>query len=144
MLPQTLVGGTILNSSALTKPFPTPAYPLIYYAGEATWNQASAPKAKSVTGGGVMDGNNKNGQCYCWPYSLGPFSCCGSGVPIPPWQLATMQATAAVNGGSTAWRNFPDVAMLAANIEISTRAWRPHRAVAALARPPRSGRASSR
>jgi len=65
-----------------------------------------------------MDGNNHNGQCYCWPYSLGPFSCCGSGVKIPSWQIATMQATAAANGGSTTWRNFPDVAMLAANIEI--------------------------
>jgi hypothetical protein len=52
--------------------------------------------------------------CYCWPY---PY-CCGSGVPIPGYQLAIMQASAADNGGSITWRNYPDVAMVAANLEI--------------------------
>jgi hypothetical protein len=65
-----------------------------------------------------MNGDNKNGNCYCWPYSLGPFSCCGSGVAIPDWQVGIMAISAGANGGSTVWRNYPDVAMLANNIEI--------------------------
>jgi len=111
---QTLVGGTILSTNKLSAPFPAPAYPNPYYAFENTWNQASAPKQKNVTGGGIMDGNNENGQCYCWPYSV----CCGSGVGIPDWQIGIMAISAASNGGSTEWRNYPDVALLAANIEI--------------------------
>jgi hypothetical protein len=81
-----------------------------------------------------MDGNNKNGNCYCWPYSLGPFSCCGSGVAIPDWQVGIMAITAAENAGSTIWRNYPDVAMVAA---IFTMAARP--AGSAPAPPHRSG-----
>ena len=115
MLSQTLVGGTFLGTAAITAP---PAYPNPYYTGETTWNQATAPKQQAVTSGGVMDGNNKNGNCYCWPYSLGPFSCCGSGVAIPDWQVGIMALSAGANGGSTTWRNYPDVAMVAANIEI--------------------------
>lgn len=76
------------------------------------------PQQPAVTGGGVMDGNNKNGNCYCWPYSLGPFSCCGSGVGIPDWQKGVMALSVGANGGSTTWRNYPDVAMVASNIEI--------------------------
>jgi Pro-kumamolisin, activation domain/Subtilase family len=115
---QTLVGGTILATNSLSNPFPTPAYPNPYYAGESTWNQTPAPQQKGVTGGGIMDGNNQNGQCYCWPYSLGPVSCCGSGVLIPDWQVGIMAISAGANGGSVTWRNYPDVAMLAANVEI--------------------------
>jgi len=106
LLSQTLVGGTILNTAA---PGTVP-----YYLSENTWNQASAPQQKAVTGGGIMDGNNYNQQCYCWPWPL----CCGSGVDIPSWQIGIMQTSAAGNGGSTRWRNFPDVAMAATNLEI--------------------------
>jgi Pro-kumamolisin, activation domain/Subtilase family len=106
---QTLVGGTFLS----TQPRTGGAYPSNYYAGETTWVGTNFG-----SGGGVMDGNNKNGNCYCWPYNLGPFSCCGSGVSIPDYQRAIMQASAAANGGSTQWRDYPDVAMLAANAEI--------------------------
>ncbi|MGH9430214.1 MAG: S53 family peptidase [Terriglobia bacterium] len=106
---QTLAGGTFLS----TNPVTGGAYPSNYYSGETTWVGNGFG-----TGGGVMDGNNKNGNCYCWPYNLGPFSCCGSGVSIPDYQLATMEGSAAANGGSTEWRNYPDVAMLAANAEV--------------------------
>ncbi len=67
-----------------------------------------------------MDGNNKGGGnifnvpaqgCYCWPQTL----CCGSGVPLPDYQKGVSMAA---NGGSAQWRNYPDVAMLAANAEI--------------------------
>jgi len=114
---QTLVGGTFLGTNAFS-PVPAAVYPTPYYAGETTWHKNVPAQQKGVTGGGIMDGNNKNGQCYCWPYSLGPFSCCGSGVTIPDYQVGLMQVRAGSNGGSTDWRNFPDVAMLADNIEI--------------------------
>ena len=115
---QTLVGGTILNTNA-----PATPYPANYYIGEGTWNQATAPRQQGVTSGGIMDGNNKLGSsfptistpgCYCWPY---PF-CCGSGVPIPSYQLGIMQQTSTTNKGSTQWRNYPDVAMIAQNLDI--------------------------
>ena len=118
MLPQTLVGGTFLNTNPLVAPWPNPVYPAAYYAGEATWNGGQPPKSKDVTGGGIMNGQNHNGNCFCWPYSLGPFSCCGSGVGIPDWQLGLMQLSSAANSGSTTWRNYPDVALLASNIEV--------------------------
>jgi hypothetical protein len=102
---QTLVGGTRLS----TNPLSGGAYPANYYAGETTWVGSNFG-----TGGGVMDGNNKNGNCYCWPHDL----CCGSGVAIPDYQRAIMQATAAANGGSTQWRDYPDVSMLADDAEI--------------------------
>ena len=111
---QTLVGGTILaTNNVLTGP-PNPTYPADYYAGETTWNQNPPPQGNGVTGGGIMDGNNLNGLCVCWPW---PY-CCAGGVQIPGYQVAIMQATAADNGGSQTWRNYPDVAMAAQNIEI--------------------------
>ena len=117
---QTLVGGTFLNTSPLTTPFPATVYPNPYYAGDTTWNFFPASQGFGVTGGGIMDGNNKGGGnifnvpaqgCYCWPQTL----CCGSGVPLPDYQKGVSMAS---NGGSTQWRNYPDVAMLAANPEI--------------------------
>ena len=112
---QTLVGGTILaTNNVLTGP-PDPTYPADYYVGETTWIQSRPYQGKGITSGGIMDGNNLNGECYCWPY---PY-CCGSGVQIPGYQVAIMEATAADNGGSTTWRNYPDVAMVAQNVEIS-------------------------
>ena len=48
MLPQTLVGGTFLNTNPLVAPWPNPVYPAAYYAGEATWNGASLPRAKTL------------------------------------------------------------------------------------------------
>ena len=120
---QTLVGGTFLNTNALTSPWPTPVYPTpppLYWAGEATWKGGQPPQSQDVTGGGIMDGNNKGGGnifnvpaqgCYCWPQTV----CCGSGVVIPDYQKGVSMA---LNGGSTQWRNYPDVAMMAANPEL--------------------------
>jgi hypothetical protein len=111
---QVLVGGTVLATNSVLTGLPSPTYPADYYAGETTWNQHPPLQGKGVTGGGIMDGNNLNGECYCWP---APF-CCGSGVQIPGYQVAIMQATAAGNGGSNTWRNYPDVALVAQNLEI--------------------------
>ena len=73
-----------------------------------------------------MDGKNKVGSsfptfgnqgpssCWCWPYP----ACCGSGVSIPDYQKDIMQRSSSTNGGSTTWRNYPDVAMLADDVEI--------------------------
>lgn len=127
---QVLVGGTILNTHRLISPPPNAVYPAQFYAYEQTWNTATKPQQKQVTGGGIMDGNNKAGDpwgqfigigslsgpsnCFCWPY---PF-CCGSGVSIPDYQVAVMQSEGGSTGGSLIHRNYPDVAMVAANVEI--------------------------
>ena len=83
---QTLVGGTILSTNALTSTSP-PVYPNPYYAGESTWTAA-----KQATGGGIMNG-----------------------VAIPDYQAGVSMAS---NGGSTQFRNYPDVAMVATNVEL--------------------------
>jgi hypothetical protein len=105
---QTLVGGTQLSTVSTTPllaSLPPPVvYPNNYYSGDLTWNAASALQQKAVTGGGIMDGNNKNGSGDG-----------GGPVPIPSYQIGVSMAT---NGGSTQFRNFPDVALLANNIEI--------------------------
>jgi Pro-kumamolisin, activation domain len=84
---QTLVGGTFLNTSALTDPLPTPVYPTVppYYTSENTWTGSGF-----ATGGGVLNG-----------------------VPIPDYQVGVSMAT---NFGSTTSRNYPDVALVAANV----------------------------
>jgi hypothetical protein len=91
---QTLVGGTILNTNQLIQPPPNAEYPTAYYAGEKTWNQGNG-----ATGGGVM----------LWEVPIGQ-SVEFLGVPIPDYQQSVSMAT---NGGSTQYRNYPDVAMLA-------------------------------
>jgi xanthomonalisin len=103
---QTLVGGTFLGTNTLIAPLPKPDYPDPYYAGETTWNEGRPPQSKDVTGGGIMDGNNRNGQCDIF---------CGDPVPIPDYQVGVDMA---INGGSTKFRNYPDVATIADNIEI--------------------------
>ena len=118
---QTLVGGTFL----LTNPLNTTPY----YALENTWKTSKIMvQTKGVTGGGIMDGSNKvalpglgiippadyPSDCFCFPT---PF-CCGSGVSIPDYQKGIMEISSSANGGSTTWRNYPDVAMLADYIEI--------------------------
>src|SRR5262249_36109439 len=107
---QTLVGGTILQTIPVTAAPPKAVYPNDYYAGEATWNQARFLRDKAVTGGGIMDGNDALGLCKTFPF-LGPCSA----TPIPDYQLGVSMA---MNGGSTQFRNYPDVALLASNIEF--------------------------
>jgi hypothetical protein len=109
---QTLVGGTILSTNPVS-----PGYPG-YYQSESTWNDGLPPRSKDVTGGGVMNGDNvwplppdgPGAGCYCIPYK----SCCGSAVSIPDYQRAVDMST---NDGSTGFRNYPDVSLLADNIE---------------------------
>ena len=75
-------------------------------------------QCQGVTGGGIMNGDNEQGgsifaigNCYCFPY---PY-CCGNGAGIPGYQAGVNMTT---NGGSTVFRNYPDVAMMADNNEI--------------------------
>lgn len=91
---QTLVGGTILSTNTLTQLPPNAIYPNPYYAGENTWNQKDA-----ATGGGILQ----------W-IEVVEQNAVIVGVPIPDYQLVVSMAT---NGGSTQFRNYPDVAMLA-------------------------------
>ena len=95
LLTQTLVGGTTLSTNPLTAGLPNPVYPPNYYAGESGW---------SGSGGGVLDGSNQ--MC--------PFVCSPS-VPIPDYQVGVSMAA---NGGSTKFRNYPDVATPALNVEF--------------------------
>jgi hypothetical protein len=108
----TLVGGTFLSTNPLTAGWPNPVYPNPYYSSESTWNQGLPLRSKGVTGGGIMNGSEPS--CTCWPSP----QCCGNGVPIPEYQRTIMLINAATNGGSEVWRNYPDVAMIADNIEI--------------------------
>ncbi|MFZ1087077.1 MAG: S53 family peptidase [Terracidiphilus sp.] len=99
---QTLVGGTTLSTNPLTgSPYPVP--PALYRSLENTWVQTNP---NGATGGGIMDGNNKNGNCDIF---------CGDPIPLPDYQQGVSMA---LNGGSTLFRNYPDVAALAQNFEI--------------------------
>ena len=102
---QTLVGGTLLATNALT-PGPPIGYPSPYFNIEVAWNEGLPAKSQDVSAGGIMDGNNKNGNCDLF---------CGDPIPIPDYQVGVSMAA---NGGSTQFRNYPDVAMAADNIEI--------------------------
>jgi Pro-kumamolisin, activation domain len=115
---QTLVGGTFLSTNNLTGP--PSNYPNPYYQSDSTWIEHMPSQQSGITSGGIMNGNNQGGGnifnspatgCQCWPQGL----CCGSGVAIPGYQVGVDMRT---NGGSQSWRNYPDVAMLAANAEI--------------------------
>jgi hypothetical protein len=99
---QTLVGGTLLA----TNPLVGGVYPPNYYAGETAWNEGLAAKSQDASGGGIMDGNNKDGFCPLF---------CGDPVPIPDYQAGVATGP---NGGSDLHRNYPDVAMAADNLDI--------------------------
>jgi hypothetical protein len=90
---QTLVGGTTLSTNPLgSDP---------YYQGEGTWSDGNG---KST--GGIMGGGN----LLCWPWPG-----CSSSTAIPDFQSSVDMT---LNGGSTQFRNFPDVAMVAENVEL--------------------------
>lgn len=88
---QTLVGGTLLQTNTLGSVGGLTAYPNPYYASEATWTGSS---------GGIMNGGTQD----CWPW---PF-CNSVSTGIPGYQVGVDMSK---NGGSTTFRNFPDVAM---------------------------------
>lgn len=120
----TLVGGT-------------PTYDDPYYNVEGVWTTGCAGFDTSttppsfphtMTGGGILDGG-----CNCFPAT----SCCTTGTPIPTFQqnvpmvginwgtLTTNTDSFEVvdpiqsgNGGSSSWRNFPDVAAAGDNVGI--------------------------
>jgi Pro-kumamolisin, activation domain len=123
----TLVGGTFLNTTASS------TCSQQAYNGESTWNEGTS--GADITGGGIMDGtqNLTNlpypstwissvllaaglpegalldfGVCDCYPY---PF-CCGSPVPTPTYQAPLINGA---NQGSTQYRNYPDVSIVATN-----------------------------
>ncbi len=86
----TVVGGTNLVTSGTS------------YTGETVWNQSPGPSAtqtpfpNAVGGGGICDGSSG-----------------GIAMAIPAYQ----NSIAGFNGASGTYRNFPDVAMVAENIE---------------------------
>ena len=88
MVNQTLVGGTVLVTNGPAPTLPGPVYANPYYASETTW----VPGGGNATGGGIM-----------------------TGVDIPDYQVGVNMSA---NGGSTKFRNYPDVAMLATNAEV--------------------------
>lgn len=90
---QTVVGGTMLQTNPLGS---SP-----YYQSEGTWNDSLG-----ATGGGIMAGGN----FLCWPWPD-----CMSATPIPDYQIGVTMAT---NGGSTVFRNYPDVSMVADNLAL--------------------------
>ncbi len=144
---QTLVGGTSISGSGVRTLFNPAtnklflSYTLPYWAGETTWNGGCAGTVdnvatlldatniqKDITGGGVMNGQAFSTlgppACYCFPSP----SCCGSGVPLPGYQKGVkmspvvrvpggLASPAGGNGGSTSFRDFPDVAAAAASFQ---------------------------
>lgn len=134
---QTLVGGTFLVATTVSNTAPFQycddessivPRPFCYYKTEATWNQGCETASldgdgnyhlenpgAGITGGGIMDGNT-GAQCGCFPSP----GCCGSAVPIPSWYQEPGLMTsidAGGNGGSKVYRNYPDVSMVAADVE---------------------------
>jgi hypothetical protein len=106
---QTLVGGTLLSTKPIAGLPNNPVYPNNYYDGETAWTRGLPPKSKDMSGGGIMDGNNKSGECD------GFAPCTPTAIGIPQYQA---EVSMAMNGGSTTFRNYPDVAMAADNVEI--------------------------
>jgi hypothetical protein len=104
---QTLVGGTLLSTN---QPVAN-AYPSVYYMSEDIWKVAPYG-SKTVTGGGVMDGNLGDGPCFGWPF------CSQTPTFIPGYQATLPASTWTTNGGSNVYRNYPDVAMLADNVAL--------------------------
>ncbi len=104
---QTLVGGTQLS----TYPVGPLGYPIQYYMSEDMWKDGPAG-SKNVTCGGVMDGNLSEGPCFGWPF------CDQTPKYIPGYQATMPASTWVSNGGSSVYRNFPDVALLADNFAI--------------------------
>jgi hypothetical protein len=84
----TIVGGTTLTMNGGGAA----------WAGETTWQTSTLR-----TSGGIECCMNKVVNS-AW-----------SGIPIPSWQSSTSMAT---NGGSTQYRNSPDVSIVATNLEI--------------------------
>jgi hypothetical protein len=97
---QTLVGGTVLYCKYIEPDVAPANYPTPYYDHEDAWTKS---------GGGVLSSFDWNGVIYP--------------VDIPPYQMAIMETTASINGGSTQYRNYPDVAMAATGVAFVQGRW---------------------
>jgi subtilase family serine protease len=82
---------TQVGGSTLSS-FTVPGPPYLYYTGETTWNQYQYG-GSGASGGGVCTGQ----------------------LALPDYQAGVPMAA---NGGSTQWRNIPDVAMIAQGFSI--------------------------
>ena len=107
---ETLVGGTILATNG-----PTGSPPFISWSGETTWNDGypndilctyCADGAATCTTPVNVIGNLAGGGGICTNV-----------LSIPSYQSSVPMGS---NGGSTSWRNFPDLSMCAQNIFISS------------------------
>jgi hypothetical protein len=103
---QTLTGGTFVSTNAVGS---SP-----YYRTEYTWNGGCL--GKDITTGGIMNGvpvltNGEQSSCF-------PLPCSPVGSPPYQSQIPTTAISSGGNGASSQFRNFPDVAMLAADFEM--------------------------
>lgn len=92
----TLVGGTNLIT-----PAPSGSPPSLSYGSETTWNDYVSGEGGGSSGGGICDVNDSNLSSYT--------------LALPSYQSGLSMST---NGGSTAWRNDPDVSMVAEDFEV--------------------------
>lgn len=91
----TLVGGTNLIT-----PAPAGSPPSITYGSETTWNDYAAGEGGGSSGGGICDINGAGA---------------GNTLALPIYQSSVSMSG---NGGSTAWRDDPDVSMVAEDFEV--------------------------
>jgi len=91
----TLVGGTNLIT-----PAPSGSPPAITYGSETTWNDYAADAGGGSSGGGICDPNGAG---------------VGNTLALPSYQSSVSMAG---NGGSTTWRDDPDVSMVAEDFEV--------------------------
>jgi subtilase family serine protease len=99
---ETLVGGTGLSTSS-----PSGSPPVITYSSETTWNDAA-----------LIDAYRPDDFCgpgYPTENAAGGGGICTSVLNIPSYQTPVPMGT---NGGSTQWRNMPDVSMVAYNVYL--------------------------
>ncbi|HTC20880.1 MAG TPA: hypothetical protein VK859_08530, partial [bacterium] len=110
----TVVGGTTLYTNNPTGTPPLITYPNPYYQHETTWNYNITTPTPNPTPGDPPLTNEAGGGGICnglqdLPTILG----ISTPVIIPTYQVPYINGT---NKGSTAYRNLPDVSMIADNI----------------------------
>ncbi len=94
---ETLVGGTKLTTTP-----PSGSPPHISYNSETTWNDSSTTIPICLTKSATYYGNLAGGGGICT-----------NQLAIPSYQSPVPMGS---NGGSSSWRNFPDVSMCAYNV----------------------------
>ncbi len=99
---ETLVGGTGLSTSS-----PSGSPPVITYSSETTWNDAALNNTYRP--------DDFCGRGYPTENAAGGGGICTNVLGIPSYQTPVPMTT---NGGSTQWRNMPDVSMVAYNVYL--------------------------